>query len=194
MIQKTKTKKHIKNNWYDNPDPGHLVQFYPDDDTLIENLYDYISTGLASNTTCIVISTQAHIAKLDSRLNQTLDVASAQSNGRYITLDAKEALGSFMIDDMPDKELFCQNIGGLMRQVIQKHGKPVRAYGEMVALLWKAGNKDAVIELEQLWNGLAEDFDFYLYCAYPELHFILDHDARSEISQCHTTSAHSFAA
>lgn len=192
---KTNTKKNnnINNNWYANPDPGHLVQFYPDDNTLIDNLHEYVSTGLGSKATCLVIATKTHIAKLDARLGQTIDVAAAQASGRYITFNARQALASFMVDDMPDEKLFYKHIGSLMQEVIQKHGKPVRAYGEMVAILWKAGNKDAVIELEQLWNGLAEEYDFSLYCAYPELHFVMDCEARAEISRCHNLHAQSFA-
>jgi hypothetical protein len=43
----------------------------------------------------------------------------------------------------------------------------VRAYGEMVALLWDAGNVAGAIELEALWNDLLDDVRFGLFCAYP---------------------------
>lgn len=196
MTKKTKTKKNTKttiNNWYTDPDSSHLVQFYPNNDTLIENLHEYISTGLATNATCIVIATKSHIATLDRRLNQTIDIGEAQSSGRYLTLDARQALASFMVDGRPDKKLFRKHIGGLMRQLIKQHSRPVRAYGDMVAILWKAGNKEAVIELEELWNGLAKKHEFSLYCAYPELHFIMDQDIRSEINLCHNLHAQNFA-
>jgi len=42
----------------------------------------------------------------------------------------------------------------------------VRAYGEMVALLWDEGNVTAAIELEALWNELAQQLPFSLLCAY----------------------------
>ena len=47
-------------------------------------------------------------------------------------------------------------------------GHPVRVYGEMVALLWDAGQLNAALELEGLWNDLARDIPFGLYCGYPE--------------------------
>ena len=47
-------------------------------------------------------------------------------------------------------------------------GRPVRLYGEMVALLWEAGQLNAALELEGLWNDLARDIPFGLYCGYPE--------------------------
>jgi anti-sigma regulatory factor (Ser/Thr protein kinase) len=42
----------------------------------------------------------------------------------------------------------------------------VRAFGEMVALLWAAGDVAGAIELEALWNDLAEVREFSLLCAY----------------------------
>jgi signal transduction histidine kinase len=37
----------------------------------------------------------------------------------------------------------------------------------MVAILWKDGNRDAAIRLEELWNELAKIHPFALFCAYP---------------------------
>jgi anti-sigma regulatory factor (Ser/Thr protein kinase) len=45
-------------------------------------------------------------------------------------------------------------------------GRPVRAFGEMVGLLWDRGDVSAAIELETLWNALAAELPFSLYCAY----------------------------
>jgi hypothetical protein len=42
----------------------------------------------------------------------------------------------------------------------------VRAYGEMVDILWREGKIDAAIELEQLWNELASKYSFTLLCTY----------------------------
>jgi hypothetical protein len=43
----------------------------------------------------------------------------------------------------------------------------VRAYGEIVALLLHAGNTEAALDLERLWNGLQREVPFALFCAYP---------------------------
>jgi hypothetical protein len=44
----------------------------------------------------------------------------------------------------------------------------VRAYGEMVALLWAEGNVNGAIQLEKLWNDMGKIRDFSLFCAYPQ--------------------------
>ncbi|HKN54355.1 MAG TPA: hypothetical protein VJX66_17775 [Amycolatopsis sp.] len=46
-------------------------------------------------------------------------------------------------------------------------GRPVRAYGEMVAWLWDAGLAGAAIKLEAMWNDLGRAEAFSLYCGYP---------------------------
>jgi hypothetical protein len=45
-------------------------------------------------------------------------------------------------------------------------GRPVRAYGEMVALLWDAGDVLGAIDLEELWTQLGCELPFSLLCGY----------------------------
>jgi anti-sigma regulatory factor (Ser/Thr protein kinase) len=56
-------------------------------------------------------------------------------------------------------------IGAILSQA-GATGRPVHAYGEMVALLWEAGDVVAAIALEEAWNELADEFAFALLCAY----------------------------
>lgn len=44
---------------------------------------------------------------------------------------------------------------------------PIHVYGEMVAVLWDAGQVAAAVELEARWNALASRFTFALLCGYP---------------------------
>jgi PAS domain S-box-containing protein len=64
----------------------------------------------------------------------------------------------------------------------------VRAFGEMVALAWAAGNWDGACQLEALWNDLAKRRSFALFCAYPIHGFYDEADEASltEICSCHT--------
>jgi anti-sigma regulatory factor (Ser/Thr protein kinase) len=71
-------------------------------------------------------------------------------------------------------------------------GRAVRAYGEMVALLWDAGNVLAALELERLWNALRHEVPFSLLCTYPSAsvsgpgHV----EALQEICHLHTAAHH----
>lgn len=82
-----------------------------------------------------------------------------------IALDAAETLARFTADGL-DPANFDAVIGRAIREAAAS-GRPVRAYGEMVALLWDAGDVLGAIELEAMWNNLARDVPFSLMCAYP---------------------------
>lgn len=165
---------------------GHFTQFYKSERDLIVPLSRYIQDGIQAGDTCIVIATSRHIDSLNLQLeNLGTDVSAAVASGQYIVFDAALALSTFMLNGLPQKELFIQEMGAIIEEAIQR-GNPVRAYGEMVALLWRDGKKDAVIKLENLWNDLIEAYPIALYCAYPELHFIMDADALNEICHCHS--------
>jgi hypothetical protein len=71
-----------------------------------------------------------------------------------------------MINGMPDRERFMAAIGSVITEAAAE-SRSVRAFGEMVALLWDDGNVAGAIALEALWNELAGSQEFSLYCAYP---------------------------
>jgi PAS domain S-box-containing protein len=84
-----------------------------------------------------------------------------------VLFDARETLDKFMRAGRPDANLFATHVGGIIDGRI--HARPesrIRAYGEMVDLLWRDGNKDGAIELEELWNELGRSRPFSLLCAY----------------------------
>jgi anti-sigma regulatory factor (Ser/Thr protein kinase) len=114
----------------------------------------------------VVIATEAHrdafIGHLESR---GVDAAAAQQTGSLLLLDAAATLEQFMHDGQIDRNAFFAEIGGVIRDA-GRTGRPVRAYGEMVALLWDAGDVLAAIDLEALWNELSGELPFSLYCAY----------------------------
>jgi signal transduction histidine kinase len=64
----------------------------------------------------------------------------------------------------------------------------VRAYGEMVDILWRDGNTRAAVHLEQLWNEASERHAFVLFCAYSMGHFYRASDAVSCLEVCRAHS------
>jgi len=93
-------------------------------------------------------------------------VAAASASGMWLTFDASDPLSRLLVGDRPDPDAFATEIGDLIRRVADT-GHRVRVYGEMVALLWDAGQVPAAIELEALWNDLGQMVPFSLFCAYP---------------------------
>ena len=149
------------------PDDGHLVQYYEREPFLYERVSDFISSGLAGRDAAILIATRAHRDGIEERLNSRgLDLPSLLAGGRYHPLDANETLDRFMIRGRPDPARFAQTIGPVLHAA-RGTDRLVLAFGEMVAILWADGNREAAIRLEELWNDLAKTEPFSLMCAYP---------------------------
>jgi MEDS: MEthanogen/methylotroph, DcmR Sensory domain len=146
---------------------GHVVQFYDDDGELTERVGGYLREAVLDGGVAVVIATAAHRAAFEARLADAgVDVAAAVERGAYLGFDAQEMLSGFMIDGQPDSAGFEAVVGSLIAGAVRS-GAPVRAYGEMVALLWDDGLVGAAIELEALWNELSCRYPFSLFCGYP---------------------------
>ena len=105
---------------------------------------------------------------------------------RYIAIDAVDMLSKIMVDGCPDERLFKKLAGALLARA-QKNGRRVRAFGEMVSLLWDKGNKSATIRLENLWDDFCRSEGFSLFCAYPSSSFGRDAEASiTEICLAHS--------
>jgi hypothetical protein len=144
----------------------HVVQFYQDDADLADRVAGYLREAVCGGGVAIVIATAGHRDLFRERLTASgADVTAATSSGAYLELDAGDTLGRFMDGGAPDPALFDAAVGHLIRTAAGQ-GRPVRAYGEMVALLWDQGLVTETIELESLWNRLGRTEAFSLYCAY----------------------------
>jgi hypothetical protein len=151
-------------------DAGHFhgVQFYNDPDALCRIVGSFIGEGLEQGGLAIVIATPDHAARIESCLQRRgADVEALKRLGQLTTFDARETLQIFMRDGMPNPGAFRSALGDILTNVRRGREKcTIRAYGEMVDLLWKDGREAAAIRLETLWNQLGSTHDFALLCGY----------------------------
>jgi MEDS: MEthanogen/methylotroph, DcmR Sensory domain len=148
-------------------DGGHVVQFYAHEEELAGQVAAYLLGALRGDGVAVVIATAAHRRAFEGRLTRAgIDLAAAARAGRYRALDAGDTVRALMTGGQPDRDAFDRVIGGLIRRAGQQ-GRPVRAYGEMVALLWDAGLVNAAVQLEEMWNSLGVRHSFSLFCSYP---------------------------
>lgn len=144
----------------------HLVQLYPDESFLYELVGEYLAGGVARGEGLVVIATPAHRAGFAQELER-LGVASAdaEARGQVLWLDAEETLTQLMAGGGLDWQRFHAAIGGLIARLRLDY-PTVRAYGEMVDILWQRGEQDTALRLEEFWNELAALQTFTLLCAY----------------------------
>jgi hypothetical protein len=152
----------------------HVLNIYEDESAFLDSLHDFLWAGFQNNESVVVIATQEHLAGLDDRIRASgVDPGAALASQRYFAIDADEALSNFMVRDWPDSLLFHSYVGNLLMQARQRRSQ-VRAFGEMVALLWERGHQAATVRLECLWNQFCREEFFNLYCAYPKTGFSTD--------------------
>jgi KaiC/GvpD/RAD55 family RecA-like ATPase len=147
----------------------HTVQFYEDERFLANCVARFLATGLRQGQPALVVAADPHRRAFLKRLRSThgLDVKAAMSSGQLTLFDPRETLARIMVDGLPDAALVNEHIGGILGGILENHpGQRLCAYGEMVALLWRDGNTHAAVRLEELWNELANTYDFSLLCAY----------------------------
>lgn len=148
----------------------HLVQCYEaDEQALVRNVAHYLLEGLKRRSHLVVVTTPAHQTAFCGALEDGgADLQAALRDNQLIFLDAEATLARFMVDGHPDADLFEQSVGVAIRQAAERAGAHgVRAFGEMVGVLWASQQYPAAIRLEQLWHKLMKSVDFSLFCGYP---------------------------
>ncbi len=168
------------------PVTGHLVQFYATDDDLTESVADFVLDGAHRDSVSIIVATAAHRQAFERRLAERgMDTAAEQLNRTLVLIDAEATLHRFLQDDRLDSAGFDAVIGGLVREGVAA-GRPVRIYGEMVAVLWDAGQVNLALELEELWNELGCRVPFALLCGYPNHATLAGAEAISGVCGAHS--------
>ena len=156
----------------------HVVQFCGHDGELAERVSDYLRGAFGDGGVAVVIATPEHRSDFEARLTRAgADLAAARADGTYLTLDARETLREILDGAAPagaapdsaapagaalDRAAFDRVVGSVIRQAASS-GRPVRAYGELVALLWDDGLVNAAAQLEVLWDELGHAQPFSLF-------------------------------
>lgn len=169
------------------PAHRHTVRFYGDDASLFRTVGSFLSEGLIAGEPAIIIATGAHQQGIVSELGgRLIDVDRARRLGDIVLLDADETLSLFMTPEGPDPRLFERHVGRTIEQTIRGQRRSVvRAYGEMVDVLWKKGESEAAVQLEMLWNQLAARHAFSLLCGYAMGNFYKQAEQHQRVCALH---------
>lgn len=150
----------------------HAVQFYHTEDFLYDVVSRFLLGGISAGTPAIVFAGPARIKGFSDRLRVGgYDARRAEASGQVTLVDARAVLSAVMRGDAPDEDLFREHVEGSILKALNGRGNGhgpagIRAYGEMVDLLWRDGNPAGAIRLEELWNDLMATRSVNLLCAY----------------------------
>lgn len=175
----------------------HAVRFYDTKESLCRIVAEFLGEGFVAGQPALIIATPEHGEGVVAELRaHHFDTDKMQACGDLLVLDARNVLSTFMEDGRPDSVRFNISVPAAIARVLA--GRPdrtVRAYGEMVDLLWKDGLTTAAVRLEMLWNQLARTHDFSLLCGYSMGSFYKDAAVEDICAQhSHVLSAEGVAA
>lgn len=157
--------------WAEIAGNDHVLQIYQNDPVFLDTLAGFVGSGINAGDCTVVIATREHLKALETRLrNFGIYVDILIADDRYIPVIAEDQLEKFMVNGKPDRDLFMEAVRGFYERA-RKHNRKLRAFGEMVAILWKKGNEEAALQLEELWNEFHGHHPFSLFCAYPQSAF-----------------------
>ena len=147
---------------------GHLLQFYKSDEFLAPVVACFLGSDLKEHEGALVIATPGHWAQFSHELEGLgHDVraltSSGSAGGARRRNDARADLGRRPAGANKFRSLMEETLASI------KTGSPrdnVRAYGEMVDLLWRRGDTAAAIQLEEMWNAFLAERPVSLLCAY----------------------------
>ncbi|WP_028104680.1 MEDS domain-containing protein [Pseudoduganella violaceinigra] len=164
-------REAIEEFWQNTAHCDHCVQVYENDSAFLDALEGFVMAGFRQGDAVIVIATPEHREALDRRIERNgIDSAAAAERGQYIVRDARASLARFMFDGWPAEARFHAMVEELLAKARERH-PTVRAFGEMVALLWEEKLYRATMRLEHMWTGLCQRESFPLFCAYPKAGF-----------------------
>ena len=146
------------------PPTEHAVQVYTELDELAPTVGRFLDAGFQAGEPALVIATPEH---WDAFRAEIMDAEELQTRGLLTCCDADETLATFMDGAVPSADRFEETVGGILDQVAARFPqRTVRAFGEMVDILFRRGNRAAAIAVEELWNRLLESRKCALLCAY----------------------------
>lgn len=152
-----------------NPGPdGHIVQLYQDPDFYGEAISHFTIEGLARDESIIIVATATNWENISGRLiSKGFDPTELLRRGQLTLLNADETLPKFLVGGMPDARRFKEIAAATIEQAHagDKFSR-VRWWGEMVNVLYMAGNQTGSTRLEELFDEVAHEHSIAIFCSW----------------------------
>ncbi|MFN7131691.1 MAG: MEDS domain-containing protein, partial [Myxococcales bacterium] len=144
------------------------MQLYTSDTCFARVVGGYVDDALASGESAVVIATAPRWRLVRDHLTEAgVDVDDALRVGRLRTMDAEETLAALLEGGVPTRRAFEAVVAPVLDEARRASREPrVRAFGEMVNLLWARGQWGMAEVLEAHWNAAIRARRFTLLCAY----------------------------
>jgi DNA-binding NarL/FixJ family response regulator len=149
----------------------HEVQFYSEEAVLLERLSRFVGAVLDAGGVVVGFVTEHHRKMFIEGLQSNgLNVRAAIQQGTYRLLDVTDSISAFMVNDSVDPVRYLEGMADLVEsglRAARSNHPHVAVYGELAVPLLAQGNADAVLQIEQLSDQFATEYELDILCTYP---------------------------
>ena len=150
----------------DAPAGRHFAQFHRNADTLTEAAFVFLESGLRHGRSLLIVAPSPRVEQLFDRLSSgKLHPKSLVDSGQLAVMDSTPIIEQLVSNGHTEWARFRGMLAPVLSRLAPR-GHGTRIYGEIADTLWQAGETDAAIRLEDLWNALADAYSFSLFCGY----------------------------
>jgi len=162
----------------------HGVRFYSDDGDLCRSVAAFFSEGFLLGHPALAIASAAHCAGIEACLSaRGFHVPTLVRTGQLCLLDAESRLAEILVNGTIDEQRFRRLLAPMLDRAGEA-GSQLRAYGEIVDILWKRTQPALALRLEALWNGVLRGHeDVLLLCGYDRHNTYIDTDVEDICGQ-----------
>lgn len=164
----------------------HPVHIYERDADLVESVARWVHDGLVHDDVILLIATPEHVAAVEREV-ASLGGDLTGFRERHVVLDVDAVRHDLVVDGHADANRFAELVGRVVTGAREQRRR-VRAFGELVAVLWHEQQVAAALELETMWDAMARHADLAILCAYPSS-VLADADVRDVHLMCRAHSS-----
>lgn len=144
----------------------HFAQLHRDREVLTESAVSFLEAGLRHGNSLLIVAPTQRVEQLFDRLSTAkFHPKSLLDSGQLAVMDSTPIIERLVSNGQAEWARFRGVLGPVLAR-LAPHGHGTRIYGEIADVLWQAGETDAAIRLEDLWNALAAAYTFSLFCGY----------------------------
>ena len=149
----------------------HVVQLFDGEHSLVAGASGYLLDGLARRESVLAVTSGQRWAGITQQMADVGTDVRYPSIARRVTwVDAASLAGQIAPDGRARPDVFDRTVGATVRR-LAGNGRALCVYGDLVDVLAQRGDFTAAHKVEELWNGLAGQHRFRLFCGYDAAHF-----------------------
>jgi hypothetical protein len=150
------------------PVPAHGLLLRHDADALERDIAAFLHQCLSAREGCLVLTRASRWARVRERLEALgSDVTGALETGRLLHFDSDPLIAALFAGETFDPEVLERKVHPALLWLREATGgAPVRAYGDLVDVLWQEGRPAHALLLEKAWHDLLKRDPVTLLCGY----------------------------